>query len=227
VVQTFLPDSRGYAASLYVLDTQRLGKQRVEGMQLLLANLGLDKEFRPRISSWRNHSAARMWHGHEYALLEYIVTSSALYRRRGIELRGQGYSDTVAWTSTYAWQYATFARYQESAANEWRLLEVVGVEADAKRLTEFLMFAPPDEVRARPPMWTDPPLWFGNEAFHRSHQSNLLRKAHTMTDKQMAFARIPRDYYDQFWPNVPDDLPYVWPVAKGEHDRSNASKVNT
>jgi hypothetical protein len=42
------------------------------------------------------------------------------------------------------------------------------------------------------------PPWFGSEEFHRSHQSNLLRKA--------------PDWYGQFNWNVPWDLPYVWPV---------------
>lgn len=42
------------------------------------------------------------------------------------------------------------------------------------------------------------PPWFGDEAFHASHRSNLLRK-NTV-------------YYGQFhWPEK-DDLPYVWPV---------------
>jgi len=43
----------------------------------------------------------------------------------------------------------------------------------------------------------DPP-WMGRFSFHESHRSNLLRKN--------------PDHYRQLWPNVPDDLPYVWPV---------------
>lgn len=42
------------------------------------------------------------------------------------------------------------------------------------------------------------PPWIGNETFHRSHQSNLVRK-------------FPEHYKPQF-PDVPDDLPYIWPV---------------
>lgn len=41
------------------------------------------------------------------------------------------------------------------------------------------------------------PLWMGDEAFHRSHQSNLVRKD-------------PVFYGPQF-PGIPSDLPYVWP----------------
>lgn len=42
-----------------------------------------------------------------------------------------------------------------------------------------------------------PPVWVGDEGFHRSHRSNLLRKL--------------RSHYEAFWPDEPDDLPYVWP----------------
>ena len=38
------------------------------------------------------------------------------------------------------------------------------------------------------------PKWLGNPDFHRSHQSNLLRKD--------------PDFYSF---DVPDDLPYIWP----------------
>lgn len=41
------------------------------------------------------------------------------------------------------------------------------------------------------------PWWLGWEDFHRSHRSNLIRKD--------------RIRYAHFWPDVPDNLPYVWP----------------
>jgi hypothetical protein len=44
----------------------------------------------------------------------------------------------------------------------------------------------------------DLPPWIGDEAFHLAHRSNLVRK-------DAAF------YVPQFG-DVPDDLPYVWPV---------------
>lgn len=46
------------------------------------------------------------------------------------------------------------------------------------------------------------PPWFGDEAFHRSHASALVRKDPA--------------HYRHWFPDVPDDLPYVWP----ESDRS-------
>lgn len=42
------------------------------------------------------------------------------------------------------------------------------------------------------------PAWLGTENFHESHRSNLLRK-------------FP-EYYRCHWPELQDDLPYVWPV---------------
>ena len=41
------------------------------------------------------------------------------------------------------------------------------------------------------------PKWFGDEAFHRSHRSNLLRKDY--------------EYYRNFF-DEPIDLEYSWPV---------------
>lgn len=41
------------------------------------------------------------------------------------------------------------------------------------------------------------PPWFGDETFHASHRSNLLRKDPV--------------WYGQFGWNEPPDLPYIWP----------------
>ncbi len=42
------------------------------------------------------------------------------------------------------------------------------------------------------------PPWLGDEAVHRSHQSALVRKD--------------PDHYRPIFPDVPEDLPYLWPV---------------
>jgi hypothetical protein len=42
------------------------------------------------------------------------------------------------------------------------------------------------------------PPWLGDDELHRSHQSALVRKD--------------PDHYRPLFPDVPDDLPYVWPV---------------
>lgn len=41
------------------------------------------------------------------------------------------------------------------------------------------------------------PPWIGDPDFHVSHQSNLVRK-------------LPA-HYRAYWPDVPGDLPYIWP----------------
>ena len=65
-LQTFLPYP-DFAASASVLDQRRLGKQRVEALQVLRALT------RPGYG-WRHHPAVRMWRGHEEALGTYGVT---------------------------------------------------------------------------------------------------------------------------------------------------------
>lgn len=63
-MQTFLP-YRNFASCARVLDRQRLGKQRVETMQIMKAlTLGV---------GWVNHPATKMWAGHEGVLWAYQV----------------------------------------------------------------------------------------------------------------------------------------------------------
>lgn len=62
-MQTFLPYA-SFAKSARVLDPRRLGKQRVEAMQILKA---LDR----KEGGWVNHPAVRMWRGYEAALRQY------------------------------------------------------------------------------------------------------------------------------------------------------------
>lgn len=47
-----------------------------------------------------------------------------------------------------------------------------------------------------------PPAWVGNNRFHRSHRSNLLRK-------------FP-EHYRQYFPKTPDNLPYIWPTTTNQ-----------
>lgn len=41
------------------------------------------------------------------------------------------------------------------------------------------------------------PWWMGYEPYHDSHKSNLVRKD--------------PDHYRLYWPDIPDDMEYVWP----------------
>lgn len=134
-MQTFLPVP-SVTLSAFYLDRQRLGKQRVEALQIL-------RTLQNRSSGWANHPAVRMWRGHEVALAVYGI----------------------------------------AICDEWELRGYV------------------DNCRSKFVVAIDGPLvypsWFGDEAFHLSHRSNLVRK-------------MP-EHYRRFWPDVPDDMPYVWP----------------
>lgn len=140
-MQTFLP-YESFQQSASALDMQRLGKQRVETLQILRTLFG-------ESAGWKNHPAVTMWCGHEAQLLNYGVTVCLEWMRRG-------YNDTVLDT-------------------------LIGMAV------------------AYGPLDTPRPPWLGDPDFHRSHQSNLLRKNAA--------------HYGPLWPGVPDDLPYVWPVS--------------
>src|SRR5690606_39383694 len=74
-MQTFLPYP-DFDASALVLDRRRLGKQRVEALQVLrgLTVPGY---------GWRRHPAVRMWTGYEEALVRYGLEICRVWRDRG------------------------------------------------------------------------------------------------------------------------------------------------
>lgn len=82
-MQTFLPHL-SFIQSAECLDTKRLGKQRVESKQILLA-LGFDVgEHRGNsMSRWRHHPAVRLWRGYEWWLARYSVEVCLAWRARG------------------------------------------------------------------------------------------------------------------------------------------------
>ena len=53
------------------------------------------------------------------------------------------------------------------------------------------------------------PHWLGNEEFHRSHQSNLVRKY--------------KEFYEPQFPGVPGNLEYVWPTSVGSVELQTTS----
>ncbi|MGW1604199.1 MSMEG_6728 family protein [Streptomyces eurythermus] len=156
-MQTFLPDS-DFRRSALLLDRRRLGKQRVEALQVLrgLTVPGY---------GWRRHPAVRMWSGYEEALVRYGLEICRVWRE-------QGHQDSCA-----ASLVADYAGTRPGAH--------VRDQAALARAGEL-------------------PPWLGDAAFHRSHQSALVRKD-------------PETYADLF-PGVPDDLPYVWPPSDREAD---------
>lgn len=75
-MQTFVPMGADFHANAEVLDMRRLGKQRVEGLQILYAITGAK-------SGWRNHPIVKMWDGYELALFEYVAAMCDEWTSRG------------------------------------------------------------------------------------------------------------------------------------------------
>lgn len=134
------------------LDDKRLGKQRVEVIQIL------QSLFRTPVTSAqrarRNHPAVRMWEGSEGLLCDYGMVICAV------------------------WIYERFF-----------------LDECLPQIARFRTQCLPSQfVR---------PWWLGIEEFHRSHQSNLLRKNLV--------------HYRKYFSVLTDDMPYWWPT---EHDET-------
>jgi hypothetical protein len=74
-MQTFLPVA-DFAESARLLDSPRLGKQRVETLQILRAIELPDY-------GWANHPAVLMWRGRTPALVAYGLAMARIWRERG------------------------------------------------------------------------------------------------------------------------------------------------
>jgi hypothetical protein len=84
-MQTFLPYPN-FLATAQVLDRKRLGKQRVETLQILRA-LELPDY------GWQNHPAVRMWRGRTPALVRYGLDCVRVWTGRG---HGDSTADQIA-----------------------------------------------------------------------------------------------------------------------------------
>ncbi|MEH0471616.1 MSMEG_6728 family protein [Streptomyces sp. B21-097] len=163
-MQTFLPYP-DFRDSALVLDRRRLGKQRVEALQVLRGLV------RPGYG-WRRHPAVRMWAGYEEALVRYGLEIC----RAWCDL---GHRDTCA--ATLVADFTASRRLAPDAAPSAPTRDRAA--RDQARL------AAAGEL----------PPWLGEDAFHRSHRSALVRKDPAV--------------YAPLFPDVPDDLPYVWPAS--------------
>jgi hypothetical protein len=150
-MQTFLPYA-DFAKTASALDYRRLGKQRVETKQILMALTG-------ESTGWVNHPATKMWNGYESLLCYYGMVMSVEWKKRG-------YVDNL-----FPWFVKKMVELTENGS------EYSGL-----------------------------PWFVGNKAFHRSHQSNLLRKA--------------PEHYSQLFSDVPDDLPYLWTPEEAQAELS-------
>ena len=144
-MNTFLPYA-DFNRSAEVLDRQRLGKQRLECLQIVRTLMG-------ESDGWHNRPAVLMWDGYVQSLLEYGCAVCNEWMCRG-------YRDSIG---------------------EQLLSYVKGVK----------------------PV---PPPWLGDERFHSSHRSNLLRKD-------------PVHYSKYAW-SEPPTLPYFWPTKEPAYAES-------
>ena len=78
-MQTFLPYAN-FLESAKSLDNKRLGKQRVEVLQMLNKINGLTKG-----KGWTNHPCTKMWQNNPNALVEYGVTICEIWRAKGFK----------------------------------------------------------------------------------------------------------------------------------------------
>jgi hypothetical protein len=79
-MQTFVP-MHSFSDTAFCLDRQRLGKQRVECKQIILALL--DSNY-----GWQHHPAVRMWRGYVGQLATYAIAMCDDWMARG-------YTDTM------------------------------------------------------------------------------------------------------------------------------------
>ena len=147
-MQTFLPYA-DFEASARALDDRRLGKQRVEALQVLrgLTVPGY---------GWRHHPAVQMWRGHVEALARYGLTCCDVWV-------GKGHADTCAATlgSDLAAAGVPAARTQAELAEAGALPWWLGDEAFHRAHRSALVRKDPDHYRKQFPDVPDdlPYVW--------------------------------------------------------------------
>lgn len=104
-MQTFLTHGDDFQATAQTLDNKRLGKQRVESLQILQC---LDQG---SSGGWRHHPAVKMWRGYENCLAIYSLMICDEWIDRGYAdtCRDQIYSfyDRSVVTYTPPWLHTT------------------------------------------------------------------------------------------------------------------------
>lgn len=140
-MQTFLPHT-DFAASARALDQKRLGKQRVEVIQVVRALTVPDY-------AWRNHPAALMWRGFEEALGRYGFACCEAWLERG-------FGDTCAATiaADLATAGVTTVRTQDELAEAGALPPWLGDEDLHRSHRSALVRKDPDHYR---PIFPDVP----------------------------------------------------------------------
>lgn len=199
-MQTFLPYANA-AQSARVLDTARLGKQRVECLQILATLTDIYKM--PDASP-------------KHLDINYgeFSTTPAVFCTHAGDIWGWNPHRAGGWRNHPAvkmWEFyeAALVEYSLAICAEWiyrgykdSTAQTISLMAD---LSQQLVRNQRTE-RGVDPEFFFVPVWWDKDEFHLSHQSNLLRK-----DKE---------HYGKFFPEVESDLPYYWPASLSAYARS-------
>jgi hypothetical protein len=164
-MQTFLP-LPSFSSSARCLDNKRLGKQRVEALQILKALHGdYDKT-----SAWVNHPATKMWKWYEPALTLYKDLCI-------IEWVARGFNNSMELTYTHkqSGDYGAgeitppwFGREEFHASHRSNLLK-----KDPEYYSQFGWTEPHDLPYIWPPTGPCPPEWHQyNTAVHKEPTTN-------------------------------------------------------
>jgi hypothetical protein len=149
IVQTFTPYS-DFEESLRVLDLKRLGKQRVEVIQIVRA-------LTVPGYAWSSHPAVLMWKGYEEALGRYGLTACEVWIERGF---GDSCAATIA-ADLRAAGITQIRSYEELAANDalpgWLFDEALQLSHRSsllrKDLEHYGPLFPPDTPRDLDYVW--------------------------------------------------------------------------
>lgn len=200
-MQTFLPYPN-FIGSAKVLDVRRLGKQRVENLQIMQTLLGKRVVNTHRFEPTGEY-LTRYYNRYHDEIALTDVDPFDFFRQESVPIKHLVPNSKEKWRvedlESSPWKKhpailmwrgyeSALMRYQEAICDEWINR---GYKDTCQAVTSYLYF------HCEPRCYLGMPEWFGEEEFHLSHQSNLLRKH-------------PK-YYSQFFHNVPDDLSYVWP----------------
>ena len=113
-MQTFLP-YESFKQSARVLDWRRLGKQRVEGMQIINAIEGKPRQDSKPYKGWLNHPATVMWRPYLNALKGVFGYALTCHKTQGGEWKEVFlYQDhhilSIPSPEIYKWWYTAITR---------------------------------------------------------------------------------------------------------------------
>lgn len=191
-MQTFLPYA-DFQESAYALDPKRLGKQRVETLQIMQALFNV--RMITSESIFTGEFEEENLDGQSSITkpkMQTVYLPRESWRLEPVENPAWGNHPVLKMWMGHEWM---LLQYQKACFEAWT--EGLGYNDTCFQKTLWLYF----RVYRGEDDHTPPP-WLGDEDFHRSHQSNLIRKD--------------PEYYKKQFPGVPDDLPYIWPTSMKE-----------